>query len=171
MPETAAASLLPLLRQLRDAGGLRVFVETATGAGDVAYAAGEVFDTVITMEADKATYEAAHERLSGRKGILPLCGESPAMVPNLLPRLVAPAVFWLDAPLPAGQALPPELPAILAAAQDHVACLPGPALPEADLAALTGQAKPFLVIRQGDLTLLVPQAKAALGQALSRPGE
>uniref|UniRef100_I2Q4H8 Uncharacterized protein n=1 Tax=Desulfovibrio sp. U5L TaxID=596152 RepID=I2Q4H8_9BACT len=85
----------PLLAALRHKADIRVFVETGTAAGDTADLVGDVFDTVITMEADTALYEAAHERLSGRKGILPLAGDSRELLPNLLPRLAQPAVFWL----------------------------------------------------------------------------
>ena len=54
---TTAPVPVSLFTVLHDAG-LPVLVETATGAGDLAYAAGDIFDTVITMEADKALYEA-----------------------------------------------------------------------------------------------------------------
>ena len=52
----------PLLAALRHKADIRVFVETGTAAGDTAELAGDVFDTVITLEADTALYEAAHER-------------------------------------------------------------------------------------------------------------
>ena len=86
-----------LLDALKKTGRYRIFVETGTAAGDTALAAGDRFDTVITLEADSVLAEAAHERLSGRKGILPVAGDSRELLPALLPRLAGPAVFWLDA--------------------------------------------------------------------------
>lgn len=170
MPENAAASLTPFFTLLRDAGGFRVFVETATGSGDMATVAGDVFDTVITMEADRAVYETAHERLSGRKGILPLSGDPREMVPNLMPRLVAPAVFWLNAQPDAGEALPPGLSAVLAVGLDHVVCLPGPAAPGEALAAALAQGnKPREIVTRRAVTILVPRGKAGLAMALAEP--
>ncbi len=168
MPDKPAAAFAALFTLLHDAG-LPVFVETATGVGDVAYAAGDAFDTVITMEADQALYEAAHERLSGRKGILPLRGDGPAMLPNLLPRLAAPAVFWLSAPLPPGEAVPRELAAILADPRGHVVCLPGLTAPDAALAEALEAAPARDAVARDGVLVLVPRDKAALRQALS-PG-
>lgn len=170
MPENAAASLTPLFTLLRDAGGFRVFVETATGSGDMAAVAGDVFDTVITMEADRALYEAAHERLSGRKGILPLSGDPQEMVPNLMPRLVKPAIFWLNAPSDAVGALPLGLLAVLAAGLEHLICLPGEAAPGEALAAALAQAgKPREIVTRRAVTILVPRGQAGLAMALAEP--
>ncbi len=162
MPDTPAATYLPLFKLLH-AAGLPLFVETATGVGDVAHAAGDAFDTVITMEADPALYEAAHARLSGRKGILPLRGDGLAMLGDLLPRLAAPAVFWLSVPPAPGEGLPGGLAAILADPRGHVLCLPGRSAPDAALAPDRDA-----VVRDGVL-LLVPRDNAALRRALSLP--
>jgi len=86
-----------LLDALKKTGRYRIFVETGTARGDTALAAGDRFDTVITLEADPDAAAAAHERLSGRKGILPVTGDSRELLPKLMPRLAGPAVFWLDA--------------------------------------------------------------------------
>lgn len=86
-----------LLDALKKTGRYRIFVETGTARGDTALAAGDRFDTVITLEADQDAAASAHERLSGRKGILPVAGDSRELLPKLMPRLAGPAVFWLDA--------------------------------------------------------------------------
>ena len=86
-----------LLDALKKTGRYRIFVETGTARGDTALAAGDRFDTVITLEADPDAAAGAHERLSGRKGILPVAGDSRELLPKLMPRLAGPAVFWLDA--------------------------------------------------------------------------
>ena len=161
-----AAVPLSLFTLLHDAG-LSVLVETATGAGDLASAAGDVFDTVITMEADKALYEAAHERLSGRKGILPLHGDAAEMMPNLLPRLARPAAFWLNAPPRTGEALPRELAVILADPRGHVVCLPHLAASDPDLAAALETGAAHDAVTSDGVCVLVPHDSTALRMALA----
>lgn len=117
-----------LLDALQKTGRYRIFVETGTAGGDTALAAGDRFDTVITLEADPQAAAAAHERLSGRKGILPVTGDSRELLPRLMPRLAGPAVFWLDAhycgpgSFGAGDECPllAEIAAIAAADQPHL---------------------------------------------------
>ncbi|WP_052360275.1 hypothetical protein [Solidesulfovibrio alcoholivorans] len=163
---TTAAVPLPLFTLLHGAG-LPVLVETATGAGDLAHAAGDIFDTVITMEADKVLYEAAHERLSGRKGILPLHGDAADMVPNLLPRLARPGAFWLNAPPRPGEALPRGLAAILADPRGHVVCLPHLAASDPDLAAALATGAAHDVVTFDGVCVLVPRDNTALRKALA----
>ena len=163
---TTAAAPLSLFTLLHDTG-LSVLVETATGSGDLAYAAGDIFDTVITMEADKALYEAAHERLSGRKGILPLTGDAADMMPNLLPRLARPAVFWLNAPPRPGEALPRGLAAILADLRGHVVCLPHLAAADPDLAAALATGAAHDAVTFDGVCVLVPRDNTALRKALA----
>ena len=163
---TTAPVPVSLFTVLHDAG-MPALVETATGAGDLAYAAGDIFDTVITMEADKALYETAHERLSGRKGILPLHGDAAEMVPNLLPRLAKPAVFWLNAPPRPGETLPRGLAAILADLRGHVVCLPHLAAADPDLAAALATGAAHDVVTFDGVCVLVPRDNTALRKALA----
>ena len=129
MDNVSTPEMTALLTTLRDAGGVRVFVETGAGRGDLSFVAGEVFDTVITMEPDTALYEAAHERLSGRKGLLPLTGDTRELVPNLMPRLAAPAAFWLGSHLAVRDGgdtpLLAEIEAVAGAPMGHILCIPG----------------------------------------------
>ena len=179
----------PLLEALKKTGKFRIFVETGTAAGESALMAGDLFDTVITMEADPALAEAAHERLSGRKGILPLAGDSRELLPPLLPRLAGPAIFWLDAHY-CGEAsfgrgdecpLLAEIAAIVASDKPHVILiddarlLASPPPPPHDashwpildavLAAL-GAGTERDVVRHEDVLIAIPRASAWLWDAL-----
>jgi len=123
-PQRPSASLL---ETLRDTAGLRVFVETASADGETALLAGGIFDTVLTMEADPARYATTHERLTGRMGILPLSGDDRTLLAPLMPRLVQPAVFWLNAAATgtgSDNSLLVALRTIAAAPQGHVILLP-----------------------------------------------
>ena len=86
------------------------------------------------------------------------------------PRLATPAVFWLNAPLPADTTLPPELAAILEAPLQHIVCLPGTALPPATLEPLLSRGAPRLAGQRDGVTLLVPRDNTALAQALFPAG-
>ena len=191
MSTTPTRAPRPLLEALKKTGKFKILVETGTAAGDSALAAGDLFDTVITLEADPALAEAAHERLSGRKGILPLTGDSREMLPQLMPRLAGPAVFWLDAhacgPGSYGcedsSPLLEEIAAIVDAPQPHVILigeagkLAGPTPQEAAqwpaqsavLAALGADLERD-VARVEDVLVAIPRSSAALWEALFPQG-
>jgi len=191
MSTAPARAPRPLLEALKKTGKFKILVETGTAAGDSALAAGDLFDTVITLEADPALAEAAHERLSGRKGILPLAGDSRELLPRLLPRLAGPAVFWLDAhacgPGSYGcedsSPLLEEIAAIVDAPQPHVILigeagkLAGPTPQEtahwpaqsAVLAALGADLERD-VARVEDVLVAIPRSSAALWEALFPQG-
>ena len=173
----------PLFAALKKTGRFRIFVETGTGSGDTALAAGDFFDTVITLEADAVLAEAAHERLSGRKGILPLAGDSRELLPQLLPRLAGPAVFWLPAGAGQAPALLAEIAAVAAAPVAHAICIGnarqlvapssgdaanGPAL-DAVLKAL-GAGTERDVVLTADTLLALPRASAILWDTLFPEG-
>ncbi|EFL50939.1 hypothetical protein DesfrDRAFT_2311 [Solidesulfovibrio fructosivorans JJ]] len=150
MDQTVTPELTALLTTLRDAGGIRVLVETGTGRGDLSFAAGDIFDTVITFESDKALYDAAHERLSGRKGLLPLTGDTRELLPQLMDRLAGPAAFWLGSHLSMRQGgeipLLAEIAAVTAAPMDHVICIPGADILMSDRHRPTGWPTPVEII-------------------------
>ena len=183
----------PLLEALKKTGKFRILVETGTAAGDTALVAGDFFDTVITLEADPALAAAAHERLSGRKGILPLGGDSRELLPQLLPRLAGPAVFWLDAHFCGGESygrgdecpLVPEIAAIVASPLPHVILIDDarlfasppppphdaaqwPALP-AVLAALGAGVDRDVALVE-DVLIALPRASATLWETLFPTG-
>ncbi|EKO40443.1 MAG: hypothetical protein B193_0840 [Solidesulfovibrio magneticus str. Maddingley MBC34] len=167
-----------LLDALKQTGRYRIFVETGTAQGDTALAAGDRFDTVITMEADPRIAADAHERLSGRKGILPLTGDSRELLPKLMPRLAGPAVFWLAAASRPGAddgdggPLAAELAAVGASPLPHLVVMPREAgLPDRDalLAALgAGSARDVALVE--DRLIAVPRAEAAVWSILIPDG-
>lgn len=159
MAASDASTLTPLFTLLRDAGGFRVFVESGTGTGDIATVAGDVFDTVITMDADKARYDAAYEKLSGRKGILPLHGAAAELIPNLIPRLVGPAVFWLNVPID-------DLGPIVTARKEHLICLPGGSASAPEVQVALTQGTPREADERSGVLFLVPRSHEPLLQAL-----
>lgn len=182
-----------LLETLRRQGGYRVFVETGTARGDTAAMAGNLFETVITMEADQGLSEAARERLSGRQGILPLCGDSRDLLPQWMPRLAGPAVFWLDAHFCGGASFGrgdecpvlAEIAAVVASPLAHVVLIddarlfaapPPPPHDPADwptldavLAALDGGA-PRDAVLIDDVIIALPRSRADLWDALFPAG-
>jgi len=169
---------LPFLDALKKTGRCRIFVETGTAEGDTALAAGDRFDTVITMEADPDVAAAAHERLSGRKGILPLTGDSRELLAKLMPRLAGPAVFWLAAASRPGAddgdggPLAAELAAVNASPLPHLVVVPeATSLPDRDalLAALGAGSARDVALIEGRL-VAVPRAEAAVWSILCPDG-
>lgn len=74
----------------------QAFVETGTFLGETAAWAGEWFAEVHTIEIDAELHQKAKERLAGSPVHLHL-GDSLQILGDLVPRLPAGTVFWLDA--------------------------------------------------------------------------
>jgi hypothetical protein len=53
-------------------------------------------DRVISIELDRALYEAARKRFLPYPNVEIILGDCTAEIPKLLPRLDAPTLFWLD---------------------------------------------------------------------------
>ena len=81
---------------------LRHFVETGTGTGTgLRYAATFAFASLHSVEIWPAQATAMQTEFLGDPRITIACGESPAFLQDLLPRLPPePALFWLDAHFP-----------------------------------------------------------------------
>jgi hypothetical protein len=121
-----------LLRQTARAHSLRVFVETGTHAGDTLaamLAEPIIIDRAYSAELSESHFERAAERFEGEPRLELYRGDSARYVRELVPRLDAPTLFWLDAhpgePGTAGRygesPLRDELRAIFAAPRfDHV---------------------------------------------------
>ena len=75
---------------------LRTFVETGTYTGEMIAAVRRRFDRAISIELDRALYEAACRRFAGDPGVHLLHGDSGALLPHMLAGLNEPAMFWLD---------------------------------------------------------------------------
>ena len=77
-----------------DATGYDVFVETGTYTGATIAAVSGHFRTVYSIEADRDLWAGAAGRFPHAHV---LHGDSAVVLPEVLPRLSEPAVFWLDA--------------------------------------------------------------------------
>ncbi len=76
--------------------GTRVFVETGTFRGDTLHAIRSHFDVLVSIELDPALHEAAARRFASDARIVCLRGDSGKVLPEVLDRIDAPALFWLD---------------------------------------------------------------------------
>jgi hypothetical protein len=77
--------------------GLRSFVETGTYMGDMVYAVGDLFNSIVTVELDGALCRAARWRLRKLPHAAVVQGDSSEVLPKVLTRLTEPSLFWLDA--------------------------------------------------------------------------
>lgn len=76
---------------------LRVLIETGSGDGCTAVQLAEHFERVFTIEISEDKYFGVWGALLGYPHVLPIHGDSEEVLPHLLSKLDAPAVFWLDA--------------------------------------------------------------------------
>lgn len=77
--------------------GVTTFVETGTFTGDMVDAVLHRFSKIVTIELDPGLAEAARQRFSMAGHVEVLQGDSGELLPRVLSRLTAPALFWLDA--------------------------------------------------------------------------
>ena len=78
-------------------GDLRTFIETGTYSGNTAAWAASVFDSAITVEASRQMYNEATARFGHVRNLRFVFGDSKSVIPQLLPELPGPTLFWLDA--------------------------------------------------------------------------
>jgi len=74
----------------------RIFVETGTFKGDTVEKMRHLCDRVISIELDRALYEAAKLRFSPYPNVEIIFGDCTQKIPELLTGLEAPTLFWLD---------------------------------------------------------------------------
>lgn len=82
---------------LKEGAGLRSFIETGTFRGDTAQWAAAHFEEVSTIELSPIYHAAAAQRFARNRRVRALVGNSPTVLAELVPKLSAPALFWLDA--------------------------------------------------------------------------
>jgi hypothetical protein len=92
----------PLVKQavLRDVARshrLRFFVETGTYLGDTVAALAGEFEALVTIELDPGLHERARQRFAGVDRVVCLRGDSGSLLPQIMERVAAPTLFWLDA--------------------------------------------------------------------------
>jgi predicted O-methyltransferase YrrM len=86
-----------VLRDVARAHGLRFLVETGTYLGDTAAALAPEFDALVTIELDPGLHQRARQRFAGVDKVICLHGDSGVLLPQIMARLAAPTLFWLDA--------------------------------------------------------------------------
>lgn len=126
------ASLLYAMRRF----GIRTFVETGTYMGDTAAAMAQFGNQVITIELSAELHEKACARFADNPLVRCERGDSGDLLPAIIARLDAPAMFWLDGHYSGGftakgerdTPLMQELEALAAARQERPALIDGSAV-------------------------------------------
>jgi len=88
-----AALTLALQRQM----GIQDFIETGTFEGHTTAWAAAHFIRVTTIELSPAYHAAAQARFFAQPNVRTMAGDSMAALHAVVPKLQAPAIFWLDA--------------------------------------------------------------------------
>lgn len=86
-----------LVETLREACGIRCFVETGTYQGATARWAAARFEKVVTIEASRSWYDRTGPALRALPNVEPLLGDTRVELAGVVSRLRDPALFWLDA--------------------------------------------------------------------------
>lgn len=101
--ETDALFLIPphavkvaALRRYARQHGLKNFIETGTYLGDTTAALAPMFSHCVTIEIAPALHERACARLKRFENVRCVLGDSAVTLPEIIARIGAPALFWLD---------------------------------------------------------------------------
>lgn len=84
------------LRFLMEAYGLKNLVETGTFLGDMVHAMKELFHEIYTIEINPTLAENAKKRFRKYPHIQVINGDSGAILDQIMPKISAPTLFWLD---------------------------------------------------------------------------
>lgn len=84
------------IARFRDQFGLSILVETGTFKGDMVHAMKGSFQKVYSIELADHFYQAAVERFRKDANVTILHGDSGKVIQDLVPKLGAPTLFWLD---------------------------------------------------------------------------
>lgn len=76
--------------------GHTIFIETGTYLGDMINAQKKNFSKLISIELSTSLFEQAQKRFHKNKHICIFQGDSTTVLPNILPSINKPAIFWLD---------------------------------------------------------------------------
>jgi hypothetical protein len=85
------------VREYAQRYGLQILVETGTYYGEMVAAMKDRFTEIYSVEFDSQLAQRATKKFSRWPHIHILEGDSQQLLPDLLQRLHAPALFWLDA--------------------------------------------------------------------------
>ncbi len=91
------------LIECRDQFGTRTLVETGTFRGDMMHALSDQFDQLYSIELSEQLFQKATERFRDRSHIEILQGDSGRVLGELVPKLKARTLFWLDGHYSAGE--------------------------------------------------------------------
>ena len=86
-----------VVRQYGEQFGLRTLVETGTYYGEMVAAMKNRFDHIYSIEFVPALAERATRKFARDEQVRIFCGDSRALMPEVLALLTGPALFWLDA--------------------------------------------------------------------------
>ena len=90
-----------LIKQLaikneKDVSGYNILVETGTYLGDMVEVQKHVFEKVYSIELGIELYSNAVQKFEADKNVFILQGDSSVVLKELMPKILEPAIFWLD---------------------------------------------------------------------------
>ena len=86
-----------VVREYAERFGLKTLVETGTYYGEMVAAMKRRFHRIYSIEFVPALAERAQKKFAGDQHIRIFCGDSQAVMPQVLALINRPALFWLDA--------------------------------------------------------------------------
>ena len=86
-----------VVREYGEKFGLKTLVETGTYYGEMVVAMKNHFDRVYSVESVAALADRAARKFARDEHIRIFCGDSRAVMPEIMALLTGPALFWLDA--------------------------------------------------------------------------
>lgn len=75
---------------------ISLLIETGTYFGDMVEAQKKCFKEIISIELDVTLFKNAEKRFARDKNVRIVQGDSGAVLPEIVNRISAPAIFWLD---------------------------------------------------------------------------
>ncbi len=97
-----------------------VLIETGTFGGNMVNATKRVFNRIYSIELDKTLYQKAKMRFSRYNHITLFQGDSSKILPKILPDIISPCVFWLDAHFSGGITAKGELETPIKKELEHI---------------------------------------------------
>lgn len=86
-----------IISQLKEAYRVRTFVETGTYMGETANWASQEFENVITIEHSESLYLRAVQKYASKTNIQFILGDTRDKLHEIVAKLDAASIFWLDA--------------------------------------------------------------------------
>jgi hypothetical protein len=96
---------LRALKHYAQAYDLKIFVETGTALGDMIALMKDYFDTIYSIELDRALFQKAKRRFRGDRHVKLMLGDSGTLLKEIMKEIDRPTLFWLDAHYMGGQSV------------------------------------------------------------------